>query len=113
MKVHLQENFQFSAIVQKPSSTFITKLNRWGEVTIPAGSELREQVLSAKWTIDMEYSFQLNNQTRLAFGVNNALDQYPDKTVKINSFNGIFQHSGYSPFGFNGRYIYTRIDMTL
>jgi iron complex outermembrane receptor protein len=108
-----KENFQFSAIVQKPTSTFITKLNRWGEVTIPAGSELREQVLSAKWTIDMEYSFQLNNQTRLAFGVNNALDQYPDKTVKINSFNGIFQHSGYSPFGFNGRYIYTRIDMTL
>jgi iron complex outermembrane receptor protein len=108
-----KENFQFSAMLQKPTSTLMAKLNRWGEVTIPASSVEREQVLSSKWTVDMEYSFQLNNQTRLAFGVNNALDQYPDKTVKINSFNGIFQHSGYSPFGFNGRYIYTRIDMTL
>jgi iron complex outermembrane receptor protein len=89
------------------------KLNRWGEVTIPASSEEREQVLGAKWTVDTEYSFQVNSQVRMSLGVNNLLDQYPDKTIKRNSFNGIFQHSGYSPFGFHGRYIYTRLDMTL
>ena len=49
----------------------------------------------------------------MALGANNVFDVYPDKTIKRNSFNGIFQHSGYSPFGFNGRYIYTRLDMTL
>jgi len=49
----------------------------------------------------------------MSLGVNNLLDQYPDKTIKRNSFNGIFQHSGYSPFGFTGRYVYTRLDMTL
>jgi iron complex outermembrane receptor protein len=108
-----KENFQFSATLQKPTSTFMWKLNRWGEVTIPASSEAREQVLGAKWTVDTEYSFQVNSQVRMSLGVNNLLDQYPDKTVKINSFNGIFQHSGYSPFGFHGRYIYTRLDMTL
>ena len=108
-----KENFQFSATLQKPSSTFMWKLNRWGEVTIPASSAEREQILSAKWTVDTEYSFQVNSQVRLSLGVNNLFDQYPDKTVKRNSFNGIFQHSGYSPFGFMGRYIYTRLDMTL
>jgi iron complex outermembrane receptor protein len=107
------ENFQFSATLQKPSSTWMVKLNRWGEVTIPAGSVEREQVLSSKTTVDMEYSFQVSSQVRMAFGANNLFDVYPDKTIKINSFNGIFQHSGYSPFGFNGRYIYTRLDMTL
>ena len=108
-----KENFQFSATLQKPTSTFMWKLNRWGEVTIPASTVEREQVLSAKWTVDTEYSFQLNSQVRMSLGVNNLLDQYPDKTIKRNSFNGIFQHSGYSPFGFHGRYIYTRLDMTL
>ena len=108
-----KENFQFSATLQKPTSTFMWKLNRWGEVTIPASSEEREQVLGAKWTVDTEYSFQVNSQVRMSLGVNNLLDQYPDKTIKRNSFNGIFQHSGYSPFGFHGRYIYTRLDMTL
>jgi len=108
-----KENFQFSAMLQKPTSTLMAKLNRWGEVTIPASSVEREQVLSSKWTVDMEYSFQLNSQVRMALGVNNLLDEYPDKTVKRNSFNGIFQHSGYSPFGFSGRYIYTRLDMNL
>ncbi|HJO21298.1 MAG TPA: TonB-dependent receptor [Candidatus Marinimicrobia bacterium] len=107
------EMFQFSARVQKPTSTLMVKMNRWGEVTIPSGSVEREQVLSGQWTTDMEYSFQATSQVRLSFGMNNVFDVYPDKTIKRNSFNGIFQHSGYSPFGFNGRYVYTRLDMTL
>ncbi|MDC0917732.1 TonB-dependent receptor [Candidatus Marinimicrobia bacterium] len=107
------EMFQFSARVQRPTSTWMVKMNRWGEVTIPSGTVEREQVLSGKWTTDMEYSFQATSQVRVSFGMNNVFDVYPDKTVKSNSFNGIFQHSGYSPFGFNGRYVYTRLDMTL
>jgi iron complex outermembrane receptor protein len=108
-----KESFQLSATLQKPTSTFMWKLNRWGEVTIPAGTVEREQVLSGKWTVDTEYSFQVNSQVRLSLGINNLFDQYPDKTIKRNSFNGIFQHSGYSPFGFTGRYVYTRLNMTL
>ena len=107
------EMFQFSARVQRPTTTFMVKMNRWGEVTIPSGSVEREQVLGGKWTTDMEYSFQATSQVRVSFGMNNVFDVYPDKTIKRNSFNGIFQHSGYSPFGFNGRYVYTRLDMTL
>jgi len=107
------EMFQFSARVQRPTSTWMVKMNRWGEVTIPSGSVEREQVLSGKWTTDMEYSWQANSQVRVSVGMNNVFDVYPDKTIKRNSFNGIFQHSGYSPFGFNGRYVYTRLDMTL
>jgi len=105
--------FQFSAMVRKPTCNYIVKLNNWGEVTIPSGSLEREQVLSPKWTMDAEYSFQVSSQARLSLGVNNIFDEYPDKTIKRNSFNGIFQHSGYSPFGFNGRYIYARVDMSL
>jgi iron complex outermembrane receptor protein len=107
------EMFQFSARVQRPTSTWMVKMNRWGEVTIPSGTVDREQVLSGKWTTDMEYSWQANSQVRVSVGMNNVFDVYPDKTIKRNSFNGIFQHSGYSPFGFNGRYVYTRLDMTL
>jgi iron complex outermembrane receptor protein len=103
-----RDNVQLSATVQKPSSTLMVKMNRWGEVTIPDS----KQILSAKWTTDMEYSFQVSSQARLALGANNLFDVYPDKTNKSQSFNGIFQHSGYSPFGFFGRYLYSRLDIS-
>ena len=60
----------------------MVKLNRWGEVTIPASTVEREQVLSSKTTVDMEYSFQVNSQVRMAIGANNLFDVYPDKTIK-------------------------------
>ena len=70
------------------------KLNRWGEVTIPASSAEREQVLVLSLQLIRNINSRLT-ANELAFGANNLFDVYPDKT-KRSSFNGIFQHSGYS-----------------
>jgi len=50
---------------------------------------------------------------KIAVGSNNLLDVYPDKQLKANTFNGIFPYSGLSPFGFFGRSVYARLDLSL
>ena len=45
----------------------------------------------------------------LAVGANNLLDEYPNMTpVNVNT-NGPVGFPSFSPFGFNGRFMYTRI----
>ena len=48
----------------------------------------------------------------VARGVENRFDVYPEKQLKINSFNGIFPYDGLSPFGFFGRSIYARLNFS-
>ncbi len=73
----------------------------------------RDQTFSPVWTTDAEISYRFNKDISLAVGGNNLFDAYPDKVLKANSFNGIFQYTGYSPSGYNGRYIYTRVNFSM
>ena len=76
--------------------------------------------LSAKWITDIEVRFNLAERIHLAVGADNAFDVYPDRLpfgVRPASAGGglypqNFQYNGYSifsPFGFNGRFLYGRI----
>jgi iron complex outermembrane receptor protein len=44
--------------------------------------------------------------------VKNLFDKYPDRLNVDNSF-GIFLYPQPSPFGYNGRFVYTRLELTL
>ncbi len=46
-------------------------------------------------------------------GGRNLFDTYPDLTIPVNSFNGIFRYPRSSPFGFNGRFVYAETQITL
>jgi iron complex outermembrane receptor protein len=49
----------------------------------------------------------------LAVGANNVLDEYPNYTLgSINSPTGSIGFPAYSPFGFNGRFLYGRLSVT-
>ena len=92
----------------------LLKLNRFGEVTTQSGvTPLRDQTFSSKTLTDIELSYRFLDSYRVAFGANNVFDVYPDKQLQQNSNNGIFPYSGFSPFGFEGRYLYTRISVRL
>jgi iron complex outermembrane receptor protein len=41
--------------------------------------------------------------------VNNLFDTYPDATPDTLNSNGLTAFSRYSPFGFNGRFVYGRL----
>lgn len=92
---------------------------RFGD-TLDAGSnEANDEKLPAKWITDLEVSYQASDIMSLSLGANNLFDVYPDTSREIlegsgrsaGTFDLIFPYSGFSPFGFNGRYIYTRMDL--
>ena len=83
-----------------------------------------DQTFAAKYITDVSASYRFLNRLTVAFGADNVLDVYPDAnndagdpTPSVNRGGnanfGIFPFNSLSPFGFNGRYIYTRLSFGL
>jgi iron complex outermembrane receptor protein len=64
-----------------------------------------------KVLLDFEGRYDFNDRVQLAIGVNNATDEYPDFTPAAVNSNGALAFSNYSPFGFNGRFVYGRLSL--
>ena len=75
--------------------------------------------LGAKWISDFEVRVTPTPAIDIAIGADNAFDIYPDRSptgarpAAIGGFypvNRYYQpYSGFSPFGFNGRFLYARV----
>lgn len=87
---------------------------RYGSFTTRNATDpTRDQTFDAKWIVDASASYKPSEQWTLTLGADNLLDTYPDKTTNLaNSTYGMFPYSNYSPFGFNGAYVYGRIRYT-
>ena len=92
----------------------------YGDVTQPGSTGFAEEdIHTGKHTIfDLEARYQVVRNLNLAIGANNLFDVYPDyvrvvssRNVQLNS-TGLVGFPYYSPFGFNGRYLYARIGVT-
>jgi iron complex outermembrane receptor protein len=57
---------------------------------------------------DLEVRYQPKKGPQLALGVNNLFDVYPKKEPAYLNSTGVVGFPYYSPFGFNGRYLYVR-----
>jgi iron complex outermembrane recepter protein len=88
----------------------VLQVQRFGSIaTASSATNLaQDQTFSPKWLADANVSYQVTNQVGLTLGADNLLDVYPDKLIPINSNSGIFQYSGSTPFGFNGRFVFLR-----
>jgi len=103
------------------------KATRYGEVVepgLPASATedptLRDIVLAPTWITDLALNTSfLHQKLDIAIGADNLFDQYPSRTpiakanpaggtVNLNSTNAL-AFSRYSPFGFNGRFVYARM----
>jgi iron complex outermembrane receptor protein len=75
--------------------------------------------LGAKWVTDLELRYRAFDRLELAIGADNVFDVYPDRSpfgprpasegggfYPINQY--YLPYSGFSPFGFNGRFLYAR-----
>lgn len=98
------------------SATF--RANRYGEVLIPGADAPRDQVLGAEWVADLEVRVRPIEALEIAVGANNLFDNYPDvsragivngQNYGLNSF--FLPYSSFSPFGFNGRFVYGRVSV--
>ncbi len=101
------------------------RANRYGKV-LGAGSDVFLDVpLGAEWVADVELRATIADRFTLALGANNVFDAYPDRvpfgrgTDPANgaarnypATNHFLPYSNFSPFGFNGRFLYARGTVT-
>ncbi|HKJ46118.1 MAG TPA: TonB-dependent receptor [Balneolales bacterium] len=89
------------------------KNTRFGKVTNWSNNPANDQTFSAKWLTDLDASYAITNKVSFGLGAENLFNVYPDKVIDQNSYHGIFQYTGISPFGFNGAYYYARLTLNL
>jgi iron complex outermembrane recepter protein len=66
-----------------------------------------------KTLVDTEIGYRFN-QVNLSIGARNLFDVYPDQAQKeFNNNDRTFPWAAASPFGYNGRYLYTRAEIVL
>ena len=81
--------------------------------TKPSSSEGSTETYPPRTLADLELGWQVR-QVDWAFGVTNVFDTYPGQAkLTANNNDGIFPWAAASPFGFNGRFFYTRATWTL
>jgi iron complex outermembrane receptor protein len=59
--------------------------------------------------LDLEGRYEFMERLELAVGVNNLTDEYPEPQPAFVNTNGALGFPNYSPFGFNGRFLYARL----
>jgi iron complex outermembrane receptor protein len=103
------------------------RTQRYGEVTVAGTTPTNatgtlDQTFGAKWLTDFSLSYTLRSHLGITVGADNVFDVYPDRNLNpgdpktgnggISNF-GIFPYNGISPFGFNGRFVYTKFSVGL
>ncbi|MDH4133033.1 MAG: TonB-dependent receptor, partial [Gemmatimonadota bacterium] len=94
----------------------------------PGYCDLCRENYGDKTLVDLEVAYRFN-QARIAIGARNLFDVYPDQPSSntptdptdptsdpaklYNNNYGTFPWAAASPFGYNGRSLYTRVEMTL
>jgi iron complex outermembrane receptor protein len=100
------------------------RTNRYGKVLGAGSDPFLDVALSSKWVADLELRGTLADKVTIAVGANNLLDVYPDRVpfgrgvdaatgaarnYPVNNY--FLPYSNFSPFGFNGRFLYARVSM--
>jgi iron complex outermembrane receptor protein len=84
----------------------------YGDVIQPGSTVAGDTHTGKKTITDLEARYQITKNVGLAVGGNNLFDIYPDRLSIANNSTGTVAFPYYSPFGFNGRYLYGRINIT-
>ena len=67
-----------------------------------------DQTFSPKWLLDLAVNYRVS-RWMFTVGADDALDTYPDKNIANNANNGTLPYSTFSPFGYNGAYVYGKV----
>jgi len=90
------------------------KVLRYGQTqSLSSTDPLYDQTYNPLWVTNLEVSYNISKGIAIAAGCNNLFDVYPNKINLNGSYYGIMEYSSFSPSGFNGRYIYSRLNVSL
>ncbi|QRR04092.1 TonB-dependent receptor [Dyadobacter sandarakinus] len=86
----------------------------FGPVNAATNVEADAQTFGSKVITDLALSYDISKAVRFTIGANNLLDVYPDETIGGNRGAGYFIYSRTGQqFGFNGRFAFARLNLTL
>jgi iron complex outermembrane receptor protein len=85
------------------------RATRYGEVLVPGSTAAQDATLSEKTLLDLEARWYIGDHATLSLGADNVFDEYPDALPPgLNTTNNT-PFSNYSPFGYQGRFLYTKL----
>jgi len=85
------------------------KATHYGNVLEPNNSPALDYDVGARTLIDLEGRWKTPIGVGVALGVENLFDKYPNPTPTNVNTNGPLGFSRFSPYGFNGRFVYARL----
>jgi iron complex outermembrane receptor protein len=88
----------------------LARVTYYGGVTQP-GTTLPADIYTGDHAVtDLELHYNATKGAQFALGVSNLFDVYPDATpgTTLQNSTGVIGFPYYSPFGFNGRFLYVR-----
>ena len=124
-----RDNLFVSVNEQTGGLSLTARTQRYGEVShrrrltrYANAPDTLDQTFSAKWITDLSASYKLRSRWTFTVGADNIFDVYPDRNVNpgdpltsnggVSNF-GMFPYNQVSPFGFNGRFVYTKLSVGL
>ena len=92
------------------------KATRYGAVLSPSSALTAaaytpsnpDLLINPAWVADLEVGAAVGDHLHLALGANNLFDKYPNILPASLNATGSASFSAFSPYGFNGRFIYAR-----
>lgn len=91
--------------------TFVVREDWYGRVLNSGTTAALDYYLNPQWVADAEVAWHITRNVSLAVGLDNLLDTYPDKQNSANNTSGLTQYSQISPYGYDGAFCYSRIDL--
>ena len=86
------------------------RVTYYGNVIQPASTASGDFYTGQRAITDLEVRYKLLDRATISLGANNLLDIYPDKVpANLMATNGGVAFPFFSPFGFNGRFLYARL----
>lgn len=88
----------------------LARVTYYGDVNQPgtAANGSRDVHTGQHAITDFELRYSTPKGAQIGLGVSNLFDVYPDRTIASLNSTGVLGFPSYSPFGFNGRYLYAR-----
>jgi len=93
--------------------------SRYGDYCSINNAVKDDQVYPAAWLADLELSYRWSKYV-FAIGAENLFDKFPGENLLAGTANGseqvgsagVFRYPRNSPFGMNGRFVYSRVSYT-
>lgn len=87
---------------------FLARANYYGSWTDYGAIASADQTGSAEVLVDLEASYKLTDNFRIAVGAENVFDNYPDRERRPAQIANGIQYLRFAPTGFNGGFWYVR-----